>query len=158
MADQFYVGSGPVNLPAGSQLCTLAVQVPTKPRIRGMYLNVSFQGTSAVAAPVDCHVARITNTPSGSAIPANYGPNCTSDSAQATGVTAAAPSTASPGVWATPPTEGAIVWDMFLPPTTGMAQWWPLGQEIGVNGSGWLGVFLNAAAAVVAKTSINWWE
>jgi hypothetical protein len=149
----YFTGSGKINL-STSQLATLALNTASKPRIRLERICISFDGTSSTATPVNCVIARVTNTPSGTAIPANYGPNALDPASPAAATTALTASTASPGVWATPPTLGAIVWEMMIPPTTGMPEWFPLGMEITVAVSAWIGVFLTAGASVNAYTSL----
>lgn len=153
MADMYFTGSGQVNL-GTSQLCTLALHTASKPRITLNRIGIWFDGTNSTAAPVNCVIALITNTPSGTAIPANYGPNPLDASAPAAATTALTCSSASPGVWVTPPTLGAIVWEADIPPTTGIPEWSPLGQEIKVAVSSWIGVFLTAGAAVPVRTGL----
>jgi hypothetical protein len=154
MPDMYFTGSGAIQLGAATQLCTLALETASAPRIVLNYLNISFDGNSNTAVPVNCVIARITNSPSGTAIPTNYGPNPLDPSAPASTVTAKCPSTATPGVWSTAPTLGSIVWEMDIPPTTGIPNWWPLAAEVKVGASSWVGVFLTAPAAVAVKTSL----
>jgi hypothetical protein len=154
MGDMYFTGSGAISLGSGTQLCTLALKTPASTRAVLKYLNVSFDGTSSTAVPVNAIIARITNSPSGSSIPANYGPNPLDPAAPAASCTAACASTASPGAWTTAPTQGAIVWEMDIPPSTGLPHWWPLGEEITDAVSSWIGVFLNAPAGVTVKTSL----
>lgn len=158
MPDMYYVGSGPINLPAATQLCTLALNLPAKPRVRLAYLGVSFNGTNAAAVPADVHVSRITNTPSGTAIPTGYGPNPLEPLAPGALTTALTASSASPGTWTTSPTEGAIVWDSYIPPTASIPLWYPLGQEIAGTVSGWIGVFITVPNGVTAKSSLYFAE
>jgi hypothetical protein len=144
----YFTGSGQINLPASSALCVLALHTASSSRAVLNKVGVFFNGTSATAVPVNAVIARITNTPSGSSVPTNYGPNCCDDAGPAATVTALVPTTASPGTWTTAPTQGAIVWEAVIPPTTGDPEWWPLGQEIKAGTSKWVGLFLTAQAAV----------
>ena len=153
MADMYFTGSGQVN-PGTSQLCVLALNTAARPRITLNRIGIFFDGTNSTATPVNCVIARITNTPSGTAIPANYGPNPLDPSSPAAATTALTCTTASPGVWTTAPTLGAIVWEADIPPTTGIPEWNPLGQEIKVAVSSWIGVFLTAGAAVPVRSGL----
>lgn len=159
MADLYFAGSGPINLGAATQLCTLALNTPSAPRIKLTKISVSFNGATSTNTPVNCQIAKITNTPSGTAIPANYGPNPFDWDAPASTLTAAkTASTATPGAWTTAPTEGAITWELEIPPTSGLPEWFPLGYEIVPSVSSWVGVFLTAPQTVVAYTSLLWLE
>jgi hypothetical protein len=153
----YFVGSGQVNL-GTSQLCVLALNTAIRPRTVLNKAGVFFDGVSTTATPVNAVIARITNTPSGTSIPAHYGPNPLDDLAPSAATSALTCSSASPGVWATPPTLGAIVWEADIPPTTGLPEWFPLGQEIRQSGSGWLGLFLTAGAAVACRTGLYFTE
>ena len=160
MPDQYYVGSGPVNL-GTAQLCVLALNTAARPRIRLNKLSISFNGTSSGAVPFDCHVSRITNTPVGTAIPALYGPNPVDPAAPTSTVSALTCSTANPGVWSTAPTEGVITWDQYIPPVTADPEWFPLGDEVVVGASAWIGVFLGGNAGIApvgAKVSLYYTE
>jgi len=159
MADLYWVGSGPINLGAAAQLCTLALETPSAPRIKLTAIKVSFNGTTSTNTPVNCQIAKITNTPSGTALPSNYGPNPIDWDAPASLLTAAkTASTATPGAWTTAPAEGAISWELEIPPTSGYPEWFPLGYEIFPSVSSWVGVFLNAPQAVVAYVSLLYLE
>jgi hypothetical protein len=158
MSDLYYVGSGPVNLPAGSALCTLALHTASKPRIDLNKISVSFNGTSSTAIPVYAVIAAITNTPSGTSIPTGYGPNPLDPAGPTAATTAATASAANPGTWTTAPVQGSVLWDMYIPPTSGYPEWYPLGQAVKVPVSTWVGVFLNAPATVTAATSLIFTE
>ena len=159
MTDQYLVGSGPINLGAATQLCTLELNSQSTRRVQGVNaIRVSFNGVTSTAVPVNCQIARVSNTPSGTAIPTNYGPNPHDPSAPVSITTAKTASTATPGAWTTAPTLSSIVWEMEISPTSGYAEWFPLGMEIDMAISSWLGVFMNAPAAVVAYTSLLFTE
>jgi hypothetical protein len=159
MSDLYFVGSGPVNLGAATQLCVLALNTPSAPRIKLSKISVSFNGATSTNTPVNCQIAKISNTPSGTAIPSHYGPNAIDWDAPASLLTSAATaSTATPGVWTTAPTGTSIVWEIEIPPTSGLPEWFPLGYEIVPSVSSWIGVFLNAPQAVVAYTNLLYSE
>lgn len=159
MGDLYFVGSGPIALGAAAQLCTLAGDTPSAPRIRLHKISVSFNGTTATNTPVNAVIAKITNTPSGTAIPADYGPNPLDWDAPAALATWQTASTATPGAWTTAPALGAICWEgPLIPPTSGYPEWTPLGFEIIPSASSRVGVFLTAPQAVTAYTSLIYSE
>lgn len=158
MSDLYFVGSGPINLGAGAQLCVLAGNTPSAPRLKLSKVSVSFNGATAANTPVNAVIAKITNTPSGTAIPTNYGPNPLDWDGPASLATWKTASTATPGAWTTAPTLGAINWEMEIPPTSGYPEWYPLGDEIMPSVSSWVGVFLNAPQAVTAWTHLLYSE
>lgn len=151
-SDQYVFGSGPINLPA-AQLCTLALNTAASRRAAIKAVRVSFSAASSIN--VLCHLSRISNTPVGSAIPANYGANRYDPSMDAASTTASCASTANPGAWTTPPTESSILWEMDLPSSGGWVEYPTDGQEWIVAASAWIGVFMTAAATgVVAYTQL----
>lgn len=158
MADLYWAGSGPINLGAATQLCTLALQTPSAPRIKIAKICVSFNGATGTNTPVNCQLAKVTNTPSGTAIATNYGPNPLEWAAPASLTVAKTASTATPGAWTTAPAEGAITWEIEIPPTSGLPEWFPLGYEVIPTVSSWIGVFLTAPQAVTAYTSLLYLE
>jgi hypothetical protein len=161
MSDLYFTGSGLIQLPAGSALCTLALKTATAgPRITLPKIAVFFNGTSTSATPVTAQICRITNTPNGTPLGSSYGPNCQDDAGPASVAIATAytASGATPGVWTTAPTSGAVLWEGIIPPTTGLPEWYPLAQEVKVGVNKWFGVFLTAPAAVGAYTHLVHYE
>jgi hypothetical protein len=155
MGDLYFTGSGPVSLGAATQLCTLALHTPAAPRIKITHIKVSFNGVTSTAVPVLCQICKISNTPAGSSIPADYGPNPADWSGPAALTTAQTASAATPGVWATTPPDPTLInWEIEIPPTSGLPEWFPLGYEIEPTVSSYIGVFLTAPAAVTAFTSL----
>lgn len=159
MSAPYFVGSGQISL-GTSQLCTLALNTASKPRITLNRVGVFFDGINSTSTPVNCVIARITNAPANTSvtIPANYGPNPLDPADPASATTALCASTTSPGAWTTAPTIGAIVWEADIPPTTGIPEWFPLGQEIRAAVSSWIGVFLTAGTAVNVRTGLYFSE
>jgi hypothetical protein len=53
-----------------------------------------------------------------------------------------------------------VVWNLEIPPTSGIAYQYPLGNEIACNNgtTNGLAVVCNAAAAVVVYASLTWSE
>jgi hypothetical protein len=155
--DGYVVHSGPINLPA-SKLATLAINMAAGRRGTLTAVKISFSAASTIN--VDCRLSRVTNTPAGTAIPANWGPNPLDPASQASQATALTASTANPGVWTTPPTEGAVLDEFSLPSTAGPWVEYPLtGQEWAVAASAWAAFFCTAAATgVVAYTSFKYTE
>jgi len=165
VADMYFLGSGPVALAAATPLCVLAWKTATAPRIVVSKIQVYFNGTTATAVPVEAVLANITNTPSNSggtnagAIPSNYGPNPLDDAAPASLLNSALIPTGSPATWSTTaPAQGAVRWEAVIPPTSGLPEWVPLGQEVKIGGGKWTGVFLTAQATVSASTAILYME
>lgn len=156
-ADQYVCGSGPIILPA-AKLCALAISTPASRRITYNAIRINWSAASSIN--VLCHLSRITNTPSGSAIPANYGPNPHDPAAPASLMTAACASTANPGVWTTAPTEGAILWESYLSSTGGPWTEIPVpGEEWDQAVSTWVGLFFTAAATgVTVYPQLIWTE
>lgn len=144
--DQYYVGSGPITV-GTSELCVLALNSSATRRVQGINaLRIGLMGSNLAAAPAYCRISRITNTPSGTSIPTNYGPNPHDPAAPSALTTAKTASTASPGAWTTAPTIGAVAWDLPIPITASYPEWWPLGMEIDMAVSTWLGVFVTVSA------------
>ncbi len=158
-AAPYFVGSGQINL-GTSQLCTLALNTAARPRITLNRIGIFFDGVNSTASPVNCVLARITNTPANTSvsIPANYGPNPLDPADPTAATSALCASATSPGVWTTAPVIGAIVWEADIPPTTGIPEWFPLGQEIRAAVSSWIGVFLTAGTAVPVRTGLYFTE
>jgi hypothetical protein len=161
VADQYWAGADAVNLGAATSLAVLAINGAAsgrRPNVNAF--TVSLTGTNATAAPVDVRIVRVTNAPSGTALSSNFGPNPLDPAAPAATFTALRPSSASPGAWTTAPTLGAIVWRMDVPPTSGIAYQFPLGQEIDCNNgtTNGLAIVCIAPAAVTVDASLTWTE
>jgi hypothetical protein len=159
--DQYWAGTDGVNLGAATLLAVLAINGTTGGRRAWVNtLTVSFTGITGANTPVDVRIQRVTNAPAGTALTTNFGPNPLDPNAPASTFTALRPSTATPGVWTTPPTLGAVAWNLEIPPTSGVAYQYPLGNEIVCsNGTtSGLAVVCNAPQPVAVWASLTWTE
>lgn len=147
--DQYVARVGAIGLAASTTLCLMALKTGTARPMNVEALRVSSNG--GTAGSVYFFLARITNTPVGTGT-VNIS---IQDNAHATaaGTTGQAPSTANPGVWTTPPTAGAILWEEWVPIGSGWSEWWPGGMEVDTITSDWIGVFANASVAVANTTA-----
>jgi hypothetical protein len=159
--DQYWAGADGVNLGAATALAVLAINgITGGGRAWANTLTVSFAGVTASNTPVDVRIQRVTNAPVGTALTTNFGINPLDPNGAPTAFTALRPSTATPGAWSTAPTLGAILWNLQVPPTSGVAYQYPLGNEI-VCGNGTtngLAVVCNAPQAVAVWASLTWTE
>lgn len=122
-------------------------------RIRVIEYGVTFDGVTATAVPVEVRLQRQTSagtTPV--ALASNYDVTALDPASPTASVTA------KRGIWAAEPTMGAILWATKIPPTSGIVIQKPLGQEPVVAVSGFIGIVVNAAAAVNAWAYIIWDE
>jgi hypothetical protein len=162
VADDYVTGSGTINLPASGTLCTLAVPTPARPRLRVKQINIAGFGANNSAPLLLVQICKITNTPSGTGIPAAYGPSATDSGAPTSTVSGVlTASSASPGAWTTAPTAGAVLWERGLPPTSDLPEWVPLGCEVVAPVSSWIGVFftqVTGGVAVPVNTFLGWTE
>lgn len=146
-----YVVSSNAVAHAGSGASKTILQLATTSTVRAKIVEwgVTFNGTSSAATPCTVLLQRQTSAGTGGvAISTNYGPNGIDEQMPA------GASTALQGIWATTePTAGAILCPPFVPPTSGFVIQYPLGQEPWLKVSGWLGIVVNAAAAV----NVNAW-
>lgn len=129
MADQYVAAVEGINLAASTSLVTLCVELTaSNRRIALNEMGVTFNGTSSTNLPVVVRLVRVTVTPSGggsitqAATPMD--PNAPSSLC-----TAYCPTFASPGVYTTAPTVGAILRTWYVPTTGGVTIQFPLGQE-----------------------------
>lgn len=150
MGTLFVVSANAVAHPGGSAAKTI-LQLATTSTVRAKIVEwgVTFNGTSSSAVPCTVLLQRQTTSGTGGvAISTNYGPNAIDEQMPA------GFSTALQGIWATTePTAGAVLCPPFVPPTSGFVLQYPLGQEPWIKVSGFLGIVVNAGAAV----SVNAW-
>jgi hypothetical protein len=161
MADLYVAVSESINLGAATALVVLDVtSTSTTRRIVVSELSVTFNGITATAVPVLVRLVRTTVAPVGGGT-ITQAPTPLDTSAPASLCSAYMPTTASPGVYGTTaPTVGVMLRSWFVPPTSGLVQQLPLGQELcfpAVAGAG-LGVQCVAPAIVAVTSYLEWSE
>lgn len=158
MADDYVTGSGLIQI-GSSAICTLLIPTPARPRIRITHINIGFNGTNNAAAGVLAQICKASGTPSGTPIGSAYGPTATDPGAPTSVISGVlTPSSATPGSWTTPPTQGAILWERVIPPVSDYPEWIPLGKEIVAPVSSFIGIFLTAPNAVGVYSWLGWYE
>lgn len=122
-------------------------------RIRIVEWGVLFDGVSSSAVPVEVRLQRQTSagtTPV--ALATNYDVIALDPASPTASVTA------KKGIWAAEPTMSGIIWAGKVSPTSGLVIQKPLGQEPVIAVSSFVGIVVNAAAAVNAWAYIIWDE
>lgn len=147
-------------LACGTALKTL-LQLATPSTVKAGLIEVSitFDGTVASNRPVLVTLRRQTSAGSGGAsIAGNFGPNCQDEQNASTPTALTTAQQGPSGTWATEPTTGRVVRAWRVPPTSGYAHQLPLGQEIVIPYSSYLGVVVTADNAVNATVTAVWTE
>jgi hypothetical protein len=144
-------------LATGTALKTiLQIATPSGVRAKITEVGVTFDGTTASNTPVLVTLRRQTSAGTGGAsITSNFGPNPHNPDAPTANITAQQGPT---GTWTAEPTTGKVLRAWRIPPTSGFIFQFPLGQEIEMAVSQWLGIVVTAANAVNCTASITWEE
>lgn len=148
MAEQYSVAVSAVALSAAT--AKTVVELATGATIDNtlISLDVSFNGVTSTAVPVLVEVITTAATGTGTAAtPNRVGPNQGRPS-----LTTAKTNLTVEG--STP----VVVWSWYVPPTSGFSYLWPLGRELSMGPSKFLGIRCTAPAAVSAAVTLAFEE
>lgn len=148
MAQVFLVTSGSAALVANT--LKTAVQLATGAAVQNriVQVDITFNGVTASAVPVQVDIVKTTGASSGGAAAT---PTKANTDARAAAATTARINDTTPGVLS------AVQSSYFVPPTSGLSIQFPLGREPGMTVSEFWEVRLNAAAAVSYIVNV-WFE
>lgn len=134
----------------------LQIATPSTVRARIIEIGCTFDGVTASAVPVLVTLRRQTSAGTGGAsIATNFGPNPHNPDGPTANVTA---QQGPAGTWTGEPTTGKVLRTWRIPPTSGLVFQFPLGQEIEMAVSQYLGIVVTSAATVNCSAYFVWDE
>lgn len=144
MAQQYIVSSGVVALTAAT--ARTLIELATGAAIENLWVSfdITFDGATATATPVKVDI--ITTTASGTGTtytPVKYGASQPTNS-----VTTAEIATTVEG------SSPTVVQSWYVPPTSGFSYQWPLGRELAMFPSKFMGIRCTAPAGVNAIANL----
>lgn len=144
MAVQYVITTGSVALTAATAKTVIELASNANIPPEWVAVDITFNGTNAAAVPVTVDFCTYTATGTGTSYtPKRFG--------QALGVsqsTAKINDTVEPA-------GAAVVFSWFVSPTSGITYQWPLGRELFQATSTFMGIRLNAPAAVNAIVNLT---
>jgi hypothetical protein len=131
------------------------LQLITTSTVRAALIEfgVTFNGVNSSNVPAVVNLRRQTTA---GTTPVNLDSNAGPEPLDA--LMPAASTTAKQGLWATEPTFAHTAGTWFVPPTSGLVVQFPLGQEIWLKVSDFLGITVAAGANVSVMAYAKWME
>lgn len=144
MAEQYSVTASGVALAAATAKTVVELATGSTIDNAVLSLDISFNGATSTATPVLVEIITSTATGTGTAGTLNR-------VGQNQGRAALTTAKTNLTVEGTGPT---VVWSWYVPPTSGLSYVWPLGRELAMPPSKFLGVRCTAPAAVSAACTV----
>lgn len=139
-----HIPSGEVSLSAGVAKTALEVTAAANHRVKLLGVEIFFKGISTTDTPVKVDLARITTTGTGTAGTALKNDVDDDETIQTTFEFASS----------VEPTYGNVIKTWEVHPQTGLIFYFPMGQEIVINGGDLFGVRCNAAQAQTVSVNL----